>query len=175
MNIFYLHHAAPLAAVMHCDSHVVKMILETAQMLCAVHHRYGNGDAVPYKVTHANHPCTLWAGDSRMQYSWLQQLGGYLCREYTLRYGRTHACQRHILGVLAKPPANMSDKYSWCEPPQAMPDECKVPGDSVTAYRNYYRQYKSHFAKWKQGGIPVFMLGTYNEHAGDHLKEVQFA
>ena len=173
MNIFYLHHAAPLAATMHCDVHVVKMILETAQILCTVHHRHGNGDAVPYKPTHQRHPSVLWAGDSAAQYSWLADLGDYLCREYAMRYQRRHACEPHLMGVLRRPPpALAAGKFSWCEPPQAMPDECKVPGDAVTAYRNYYRQHKAQFARWRMGGIPVFMTGTYNEDAPEHLREV---
>lgn len=168
MNIFYLHHAAPLAARMHCDVHVVKMILETAQMLCTVHHIHGNGDAVPYKPTHQHHPSTRWAAESKVQYDWLQQLGVFLCNEYALRYGpRRHACEVHIKGVLsAPPPALLAQRqYIWNEPPQAMPDDCKVEGDSITAYRNYYRKYKSSFAKWKLGAVPAFMTIAYNPHA----------
>jgi hypothetical protein len=176
MNIFYLHHAAPLAAVMHCDIHVVKMILETAQMLCTVHHIHGNGDAVPYKPTHQNHPSVKWAAESKVQYSWLQDLGTYLCREYANRYNKRHACEKYINGVLSSPPsALMAKGYLWREPPQAMPDDCKVEGDAVTAYRNYYRKHKSSFAKWRNGGVPVFMLGGYNDHASDYLKAVQFS
>lgn len=159
MNIFYLHHAPPLAAVMHCDKHVVKMILETAQILCTVHHIHGNGDAVPYKPTHQRHPSVLWAAESFVQYSWLRELGVYLCREYAMRYGRRHACEKYILGVLKDaPPALAGGKYKWREPPQAMPDDVKVEGDAVTAYRNYYKKYKAEFAQWKMGGVPVFML-----------------
>jgi hypothetical protein len=176
MNIFYLHHAAPLAAKMHCDSHVVKMILETAQMLCTAHHVHGNGAAVPYKPTHINHPSTKWVAASEEHYSWLQMLGVHLCYEYVLRYNRRHACEPYIRGVLASaPPALESQKWSWCEPPQAMPDDCKVPGDSVAAYRKYYQKHKSSFARWRMGGIPVFMLGMYNEHASSYLNEVQFS
>jgi len=168
VNIFYLHHAAPLAARMHCDVHVVKMILETAQMLCTVHHIHGNGEAVPYKPTHQNHPSTRWAAASKVQYDWLQQLGVFLCNEYALRYGpRRHACEVHIKGVLsAPPPALLAQRqFIWAEPPQAMPDDCKVEGDSITAYRNYYRKYKSSFAKWKLGAVPAFMTIAYNPHA----------
>ena len=159
MNIFYLHHAAPLAAVMHCDKHVVKMILETAQILCTVHHIHGNGEAVPYKMTHQRHPSVLWAAESAAQYGWLRDLGEYLCREYAIRYGRRHACEKYINGVLQKaPPVLAGGKFSWREPPQAMPEDVRVPGDAVKAYRQYYRKYKAAFAEWKLGGTPVFML-----------------
>lgn len=34
MNIFVLHWLPQIAALYHCDKHVVKMILEYAQILC---------------------------------------------------------------------------------------------------------------------------------------------
>jgi hypothetical protein len=167
MNVFYLHHAAPLAAVMHCDVHVVKMILETAQILCTVHHLHDNGDAVPYKPTHIHHPSVRWAAESKLHYTWLRDLGEYLCREYAMRYSpRRHACERYINNDLkSPPPALLAMPFLWREPPQAMPDECKVPGDAITAYRNYYRTHKAAFAKYRLGGIPVFMLENKVEFA----------
>ena len=62
MNIFVLHDDPVVAAQMMCDKHVVKMILESNQMLSTVARKYGH-DA-PYRSTHAKHPCTLWTGDS---------------------------------------------------------------------------------------------------------------
>lgn len=38
MNIFVLSEGPVEAARMQCDKHVVKMIVETAQMLCTVGH-----------------------------------------------------------------------------------------------------------------------------------------
>lgn len=71
MNIFVLAGNPWDSAKMQCDKHVVKMPLETAQMLCSVWHRYGHGDKVPYKEAHKKHPCTLWAGDTKQNYKWL--------------------------------------------------------------------------------------------------------
>jgi len=166
VNIFYLHHAAPLAARMHCDVHVVKMVLETAQILCTVHHIHGNGEAVPYKPTHPRHPSVLWAAESKAHYDWLQHLGHHLCDEYALRYkGRRHACEDYIKGCLRfPPPALMAQKFLWREPPQAMPDDCKVDGNPVAAYRKYYQKHKAPFAKWRLGGVPAWMTPPYNPH-----------
>ena len=61
MNIFYLHEDPATASTYMYDKHVVKMILESAQMLCTAHHHYGNGDNVPYKKAHYNHPSSVWA------------------------------------------------------------------------------------------------------------------
>jgi hypothetical protein len=80
LNIFYLDNDPEIAAKYHCDKHVVKMILETAQVLTAVKHRYGETDTT-YKCTHKNHPSTKWAGDRTLHYVWLWKLGIELCRE----------------------------------------------------------------------------------------------
>ena len=58
MNIFVLHQNPQTAAEMMCDKHVVKMILETAQMMCTVVASYDHD--TPYRPTHSKHPCTIW-------------------------------------------------------------------------------------------------------------------
>jgi hypothetical protein len=87
MNIFVLSLNPRIAAELHCDKHVVKMILETAQLLYSVHWLI-NPDVLPdnaYKKTHVNHPCAVWARDNAENYRWLCALGYYLCKEYTFR------------------------------------------------------------------------------------------
>ena len=86
MNIFVVDYDPNKSAQDLCDKHVVKMILETAQMLCAAH---PIGTA-PYKATHLKHPCTLWVARSIDNYEWLLTHGYALCREYTARYGKRH-------------------------------------------------------------------------------------
>jgi hypothetical protein len=159
MNIFYLHHSALMAASMHCDKHVVKMILETAQMMSTIYHLHGESDKAPYKKTHEHHPCVKWAASNKANYSYLAELGYHLCNQYARRYGRRHACEVHIKQTLAKPPAALAaGPYKWTEPPQAMPEDCQIPGNPVEAYRKYYRKYKAAFATWKFGEMPRFML-----------------
>ena len=142
MNIFVLDLNSSLAAQMACDKHVVKMILETAQLLCSY---YPQGIA-PYKRTHYNHPCAKWTRSSLSNYKWLVQYGIELCKEYTFRYNKIHKSQRVI---------------EWCNNnidgladhgitpfAQAMPDVFKVPNDPVSAYRNYYIAAKKHILKY---------------------------
>ncbi len=140
MNIFYLHHSPYLAAKVQYNKHVVKMILESAQMLCTAHHVYGNEEQklnVPYKQAHLNHPSTIWTRQCRANYRWLYLHMLALGYEYTKRYGKTHASIIKCEKFLNVPPVHIPDG-DFCEPPQAMPDEYKVEGDSVTAYWNYY-------------------------------------
>ena len=172
MNIFYLDKDPYLAACYHCDKHVVKMILETCQILASVHHRWGNGHNVTYKETHKNHPSTKWAGDSNANYLWLVKLGKYLLLEYADRYGKTHKCNTYLYGELESPPKNMyiggSLEPAFCAPPACMPDEYKVgqeprtKEETVESYRNYYLGAKADIAKWKLGNVPDFMTRGMN-------------
>ena len=135
MNIFYLDESPVIAAKVQYNKHVVKMILESAQMLCTAHHHYGNGDNVPYKKAHYNHPSTIWVRQNSIHYDWLYFHMRALGFEYTKRYGKEHMsitkC-RH----LHVHPENIPHE-PFVQPPQCMPDEYKDKC-SIKAYWNYY-------------------------------------
>jgi hypothetical protein len=152
MNIFLLDTDTRKCAQYHCDKHVVKMILETAQLLCGVHHMTDQvTDQVPYKLSHKNHPCAIWSRESLSNYLYLCDLGLELCKEYTYRYGKRHKSQDVIEWCVTNKP-NVCDK-EFTEPARAMPNEYKV--DSVVeSYRNYYIGEKSKIAVWKNREIP---------------------
>jgi hypothetical protein len=150
MNIFVLDLDPRKCATYHSNSHVVKMILETAQLLCGVHHMTGS-DA-PYKLSHKNHPCAIWARECMENYVWLCDLGIELCKEYTYRYGKRHKSQDIIEWCMINLP-NIEEKGVLTPFKLAMPDECKV-GDPVESYREYYNVFKKDFAKWKNRDTP---------------------
>jgi len=152
MNIFILHPDQSLCAEYHCDKHIVKMPLETTQMLCSVHWRYNS--TAPYLKVHTKHPCTLWAGETVDNYKWLWEFGIELCKEYTYRYERTHACEK-VLAIIKDPPVELTKRGTTIFP-QAMPEEYKHR-DPVVAYREYYKYEKRRFAKWKKRKTPPFM------------------
>ena len=141
MNIFVLDSDPIKAAQAQCDKHVVKMCLETAQILSTVAHG-------PYKPTHQSHPCTLWAGSHRGNYDWLVMHGLALCEEYTARYQKRHKCQDIISGL-----ANRGNLFPPGKSPhvQCMPDQYRA-ADPVTAYRQYY--HSKTFAEWKRSSTP---------------------
>jgi len=141
MNIFYLDKDPAKAASYFYDKHKVKMILESAQMLCTAHHHYGNGDNVPYKKAHYNHPSTIWCRQNSSQYMWLYDHMIALGKEYTKRYNKTHLTIIKCKDVLKQLPPAIPDS-AFTEPPQCMPDHHKVPDCSITAYWNYYEQDK---------------------------------
>jgi hypothetical protein len=178
MNIFYLDRDVKTCATYHNDKHVVKMILEYAQLLSTAH-RMLDGDEyidassgrrikrwrlknesmenILYKASHINHPSAIWVRQSNNNYNWLMCLLQDLLQEYTYRYGKIHATDR-LVYWLRKPPANIPVGY-FTQPTPAMPDEYKVP-DSVQSYRNYYVGAKKTMAKWKKRPIPEWWNAT---------------
>jgi hypothetical protein len=136
MNIFYLSESPKFAAIQQHNKHVVKMILESAQMLCTAHHELGSTDERLYKRTHTNHPSCVWVRQSVPHYMWLYNHMLELGEEYTRRYGRTHLTITKMKDLLLTPPTEMPDN-GFIPPPQCMPEEYKAE-DTVEAYQNYY-------------------------------------
>ena len=159
MNIFALSLNPKEAAKWHVDKHIVKMPLETAQILCTVRRAYYDDETAPYRSTHQNHPCCKWAAESVQNYVWLCILGIELCKEYTYRYHKKHKCQAIIEECLEKIHKKMQNK-GRTRIDQAMPEYCKMD-DSVLAYRNYYVKEKSHLASWRSRDIPDWWSNAY--------------
>jgi hypothetical protein len=158
VNIFFLDYDPVKAAVFQCDKHVVKMTLETAQLLSSVHRVYKTENAEKvYKLTHKNHPCAIWARASVDNYVWLYNHFSALCYEYSGRYFRTHKCES-LLPLFWNPPSNLPD-IGFTAPAQAMPDEFKHKCP-VVAYKRYYLE-KSKTIKmvWTYAEIPDFIKG----------------
>ena len=161
MNIFILDYDVRKCAQYHVDKHVVKMILETAQLLCGVHWVAESQYLIPYKLSHKNHPCSIWARKSLSNYLYLCELGLELCKEYTYRYGKRHKSQDVIEWCLIHKP-NIPD-IGFTEPAKAMPDEYKVES-VVESYRNYYMGAKSEFAVWKNREKPFWFNEKKNNY-----------
>ena len=177
MNIFILDKDPIKAAEYHCDKHVVKMILESAQMLCASHwmhllKNYYDGEITdfkrvkdiqawlnddinthpverpPWKLTHMRHPCTLWTNESRSNYNWHWKLGAALCKEYTKRYHKIHKSEAVLDWLGKNTPRLMKDK--GLTPFRiCMKEEYKISEEPIACYREYYIKDKVRFAKWK--------------------------
>ena len=136
MNIFYLHQNPEQAARYQYNKLVVKMILESAQMLCTAHHVYGNPDDATYMQAHLKHPSTIWARESRPNYFWLYEHMIALGQEYTKRYGKIHTTIDKCRFALSFCPDGITSEQ-FTEPPQCMPDKYKDKC-SIQAYWNYY-------------------------------------
>ena len=138
MNIFYLDKCPHKAAELQYNKHVVKMILESAQMLCTAHHVHGNPDDVPYKQAHLNHPSTIWARENASNYEWLFHHFCALSKEYKKRYGKNHLSYTKCFHPLSLVPKGIDGTWHGItKMPQCMPDEYKDEC-SIQAYWNYY-------------------------------------
>ena len=158
---------------MHVDKHVVKMIIEYAQLMSTAHrlldgqqyidktasgrsikrwkHPDSEFDVGLMKASHINHPSAVWTRANKENYHWLYSLWVYSLDEYTHRYGKIHACQKYNR-FLITPPNNIPDGKFY-PPTPAMPDDCKI-GDVLLSYRKYYIEYKNGFANWKNRERP---------------------
>ena len=151
MNIFYFDECPLVSAEAQPDKMLVKMPLETAQMLCTAH-RVLDGDEYAdkhglYKEAYKNHPCTIWARQSRGNYEWLYIHFLALAMEYTYRYGKEHLSYTKLHEPLEKHPDNIH-RGDMTPLAQAMPDEYKND-NPVVAYRDYVIHEK-HYAKWEK-------------------------
>jgi len=178
MNIFILDTDPTKCAEYHCDKHLVKMITEHNQILGSIAYtargvprkkditekfinenfqgfpRSKDGNPHPYGIGYRNHPCTRWAAESLANYMWLCILTAKMCKEYTKRYGRTHAGEAICLWYYLNRP-NLPMKPDMSPFVQAMPADVKNE-DPVKAYRDYYMKYKRSFARWKHSEVPTW-------------------
>jgi hypothetical protein len=178
MNIFRVHNDPVIAAQSLVDRHVVKMILESAQLLSTAHRlldgeeyvgqsktgrkakRWRLNDereSIIYSATHINHPSSIWCRTSVQNYLWLVEHMFGLLQEYTHRYSKVHSIQKSKLSyLLQSPPHNLKD---FEETPFlcAMAEEYIISDDPVINYRNYYIQGKKHLHRWSNRSAPDWM------------------
>lgn len=167
MNIFVTDLDPYKAAQSLCDKHVVKMILESCQLLCtwlSTKHSdtYKLHSNFLYKPTHINHPCSVWLRESDSNVWRLISHTKELIHEYYKRYGKVHACYKVwklLIGLVAElvsPEDTLMSKLTSFK--QCMPEQYKVEGNPIEAYRSYMVSEKTRFAKWKLGNKPEWWL-----------------
>ena len=154
MNIFVLDQDIEKCAQYHCDQHVVKMILESVQLLCTALNK--KGFETPYKSTHVKHPCVLWIEESFDNFLWLKNLAIALNAEYRYRYEKDS--DHKSIPVLDQLSDYRYQSKGLTEFAQAMPNKYKVPGDAVKAYRQFYAGDKLRFARWSRRTAPAWLV-----------------
>jgi hypothetical protein len=184
MNIFYVHEDPVVAAQSLCDKHVVKMILESAQLLSTAH-RLLDGtevdaltktgrktkrwllpdsrDGIVYSATHRNHPSAIWCRQSLENYGWLASHLHAMLNEYTYRYGKKHKTDEMAYYIYS-PPYNLRD-WDFTPMPSCMATEYIISKDPVVNYRNYYIHGKKHLHKWTKRTPPEWL---YENATGPH-------
>lgn len=149
MNIFVVDSDPCKAAQMLCDQHVVKMPTETAQMLSAALPE----NIAPYKRTHYNHPCSIWARATEANWEWTIKHGLGLCEEYTRRYKKHHKARLAIETCAGLLDVLFFDSRGLLPFVQCIPDQYKR-NNPVEAYRDYYKAEKMSFARYRYSERP---------------------
>jgi hypothetical protein len=182
MNIFVLSECPVEAAQMQCDKHVVKMIVESAQMLSTTHRmldgieerrRSVSGKTMSrywslsdkrehalYKAVHMSHPCTVWTTESIENYNWHYKHFVALCDEYQYRYGKVHATDQKLREVLATPPKNLTEeRFTQFKLAMGSNPECMHKHDPVRSYREFYQTKQDRFKMvWTKRPKPLWFF-----------------
>lgn len=165
MNLFYLAQDPEESVRYLCDKHVVKMTLETAQLLCGVYHMSNqSGPYVPYKLTHKNHPVAVWSRDTKGNFDYLSEYFRCISNEYLFRYNKEHLSFTKCAHLCYS--GNLSiPKGSFTVPPKCMPDEYKVSlgnsgVDTVESYRAYYAHKRDTIRpfRYTNRSVPTWLL-----------------
>lgn len=160
MNIFVLDLDPKLAARYHCDKHVIKMILESAQLLSTAINDAHSKQVMGYKSTHRNHPCSVWVSKSRANAQWLLTLVEALNLEYRYRYNRSvnHKSYDMLLDFDAETKLQVLPDSGKTDYALAMPDQYKS-ADAVESYRNYYSGDKTALLQYTKREQPEWLRG----------------
>lgn len=173
MNIFYLD-VSPITSVEYMSNkHIVKMIIESAQMLSTAHRELDGKSEIDgvelYKSTHKNHPSSVWVRENRHHYDWLYKHFIELCHEYTARYGKKHTTEGKLSSILRLNPSNIPSKQ-FESPPQCLPTEYKTKF-TTRAYLHYYakeklftEEDKKRFKKALSNSRRFMNKNTFNTH-----------
>lgn len=179
MNLFILDKDPVIAAEQQCNKHVVKMALESGQMLSTAHRMLDGSlirrpsksgrtqvkyyvhpnpllESILYKAVHFNHPCTVWTRESSANYEWHYQHFIALCDEYTYRYERVHRTDAILRNTLKYPPRKIPHgsmtpfKLAMKSNP-----ECMFEDNPVQSYRMFYQTKQARFSmNWSKREIP---------------------
>lgn len=177
MNIFYLHEDPRQCAEWMVDKHVVKMILETAQLLSTAHRildgeesidtssgrkkkvykLHDERDGILYSATHINHPSAVWTRQAVENYNWLVDHLFALSDEYTYRYGKRHMTMEKMALTIQSPPLNLNE-WDMTPMPSCMDEQYKIGDDPIANYRNYYKYGKASMHSWKKRQAPEWII-----------------
>jgi hypothetical protein len=178
VNIFYLDNNPKLCAQMHADVHCNKMVAEYCQILSSAHRLIDgretvktdnkgretivwqlpdNRDEILLAVSEPNQPINEWARANSGNYQWVFDLTQEVCNQFEQRNGKHHILVREgLLAALQSPPKNIQTGDFYV-PPQALPDKFKIEGETIKAYRNFYKSKGEKLLKWRKSNAPDWL------------------
>lgn len=176
MNLFILSKNKRHIAKYMVDKHVSKILLEAVQMLCVANRILDPDNAINnqlYKITHKNHPVSVWCRESRENYIWVLDLIDELHKEWNYRYGHTKIHKSYpIAKILRDNIPKVFPQKGLTVFAMAMDDEYKPKNKKgkirntykakhvIDSYRRMYKYDKSHIAFWTKRNKPKWWWNT---------------
>jgi hypothetical protein len=102
---------------------VVKMILESTQMLCTTLNLLHGEQVTRYKNAHVNHPSTKWVRESSDNFESLVYHTLAMMEEYTERFNKIHKCSGVLNEALEHYDPSMFPSAVPTPLPLCMPDD----------------------------------------------------
>ena len=192
MNIFVLNTHPVYAAQEQCDKHIVKMVLESGQMLSTAHRildgelyyaltekgrkvkRYRLSDdreSVLYKAVHFNHPCTVWTMENSANYTWHYTHFQALAYEFEYRFEKPHQTWLDLRDALLNPPNNIpiTDRLTKFKLAMGAEPQCINEADPVSSYQNFYVTKQKRFEmSWSKRQKPTWFIEKTNRLLVNH-------
>lgn len=172
VNIFYLHPCAAVSATYMHDKHVVKMIVESAQLLSTACQMIGmQRDTRLYRPSYINHPCAVWTRLSIENFEWLYQHYISLIKIYEFTYNDDH--KSADLAKAIREYMVLMPRVPFTEPPLCMPDDCKIyNAPAYVSYRNYYLKHKSKKRHYRRIKPPYWVQEYHNIRSNNAIDTV---
>ena len=159
MNIFVTSPDPAECAAVLADAHVIKMAVETAQILSSALHRMGfvrpSGCGVGlalghcfYKPTHTGHPCVMWAARDPRNFGWLVKHGIFLCAEYSRRFGGKRHGSLDVIERAAEAAMRLPGYSS--EPPSAFARVFPDAFADLSVHSGYRAYLKAKYQSWPE-------------------------
>ena len=144
---------------------VVKMILESCQMLCTTLNELSGKQVTPYRSTHKSHPSTKWVCASSANFESLVEHTMAMLEEYTERFGKVHKCASVLEKCLDIYDPSLFPSQEQTRLPLAMPYEFHSD-NIIESYRRFYASKPR--MRYPKDKIPSWFL----EYRGDQKVEI---
>jgi hypothetical protein len=150
MQLFILDYEPCVSAQMMSDCHIIKMCLETAQILSSVRFNKGfeHNEIIP-KPYNTKHP-VITAIDNQEKINWLLDYNRAIHSEYVYRFNKHHAYFKLI--EFYEHLRDNSIKYydkSKLNFARDFKDFTTTKTDLIESFREYYKMKKSIIKRWK--------------------------
>jgi hypothetical protein len=156
VNIYILDVNPRLCAMYYCDQHITETLLETAQVMSIICRR--EGFSAGYGFCYEHHPCVVWAGASLNNWLWLRSLAKHLNHEYQFRWPEHEGHHPSYVVAQTLPVPELLPRLGVTPFVAIVPETCRVSGNAVASYRNWYIRNQLEVARWTRTRVPFWLV-----------------